>query len=78
MSVRAKFFVTNIDYAHVSSGIYATVKLAPVYNNAPENKSWSEATPCGEIKLSITNPAAVDAFSLGKNYYIDFTPAEAA
>ena len=49
------------------------VKLSPVHG--PENKSWSQATPSGEISLSITNQDAIDAFKLGDHYYVDFTPA---
>lgn len=73
--VRAKFFVTEIKHAHVSGdGVFAEVKLAPVYGE--ENKPWSKHTPQGEIKMAITNQAAVDKFEIGKSYYVDFTPAE--
>jgi len=74
MTVRAKFFVSGIHYAHVTQGVYSTVKMAPVYGEA--NKPWSEATPQGEITMSITNPDAVDKFELGKAYFVDFSPAD--
>ncbi len=49
--------------------------LVPVYGDSPENKTWSQATPPGEIKMTITNPAALDAFGPGQAFYVDFTPA---
>ncbi len=82
--VRAKFQVQSkrdyMGYA-MKDGKYEPAKLtevilSPVSSNSEDNKSWSEATPCGELKMSITNPAAVDALELGKSYLLDFTPAE--
>ena len=75
MTVRAKFWIKAINNAHVGGdGIFVEVQMAPVYDDA--NKDWSKYTPQGEIKMSITNPAAVAQFELGKKYYIDFTPAD--
>lgn len=74
MTVRAKFWVTAINHAHVGKGVFAEVTLAPVYGD--ENKPWSEATPQGQIKMAITNPDAVEAFDLGQAYWVDFTPAD--
>lgn len=75
MKVRAKFYVTSIQHHHTGrpEKVCAEVKLAPVYGDA--NKPWSEATPQGQIAMTITNAAAIDAFELGKEYYVDFTPA---
>jgi hypothetical protein len=76
MTVRAKFYVTSIQHHHTPrpEAVCAEVKLAPVYGDA--NKPWSEATPCGQIAMTITNAAAIDAFALGKSYFCDFTPAD--
>ncbi len=38
------------------------------------NHSFSKATPCGSVNMTITNPAAAEAFEVGKVYDIDFTP----
>jgi hypothetical protein len=75
MTVRAKFYVTSIQHHHTQSPGYvcAEIKLAPVYGD--ENKPWSQATPQGQIAMTITNPDAIDAFELGKFYFVDFTPA---
>ena len=40
-----------------------------------ENARFTMATPWGNIKLGINNPAALNQFELGKEYYVDFTPA---
>jgi hypothetical protein len=56
-----------------------TVVLSPVYGNGDpdhENTKFWEASPSGEIKLGTINPAAWEAFDLGREFYIDFTPAD--
>lgn len=73
MTVRAKFYVTSIQHHH-TQGVCAEVKLVPVYGE--ENKPWSQATPQGSVAMTITNPAALDQFELGKHYDLDFTPAD--
>ncbi len=78
-SVRAKFWVTDIEHHHTAGPgeVCATVTMMPIYNNGdPENESWSKYTPSGELRMTITNPAAIDAFEKGKPYYIDFTLAD--
>ena len=73
---RAKFYVNQIIRTSGWNG--ATIKLQPVYSNDPqhENKKFWEATPSGSIELNINNPDAVEEFELGKEYFVDFTPAE--
>jgi hypothetical protein len=74
--VRAKFFVKQIINHHngdPNADQAGEVVLGPVYDDA--NKDWSKWTPQGEIKMTITNPAALDAFELGGQYFVDFTPA---
>lgn len=58
MSVRAKFVVRDITQA-INGG---SVSLFPVCRGE-ENKSWSQATPGGEIKMSILNQPALDWFA---------------
>lgn len=80
MSVRAKFVVRETSHG-ISGG---TVSLFPVCRGE-ENKSWSQATPSGEIKMSILNEGALAWFDQilddarkGKGkpeVYVDFTSA---
>ena len=52
-----------------------TLKLSAVYDNSEENKKFFHATPSGQISMGMLNPAAWQQFELGKEYYVDFTPA---
>lgn len=88
--VRAKFVIrskeVSIGYAPAADGSgnwepceVVTVKAWPVYGNGDPNhentKFWS-ATPSGEITLGVIPKPAADFFELGKEYYVDFTPAD--
>jgi hypothetical protein len=77
MNVRAKMKVMAITPFHSSDpdGVCAEVRLMPVYSDSEENKTWSKWTPNGECRMTITNAPAIDAFEVGKEYYLDFTPA---
>ncbi len=78
MSVRAKFRVTSVEKHEYGA---ENVKMIPVYtDNDPESenhKFWM-ATPAGHIEMQINNPEAHGTFEPGQEFYIDFTPAEAA
>jgi hypothetical protein len=82
MNVRAKFFVSEIKHAGTpGSDPFATVTLLPVfgtYGDGQDNETWSKYTPSGKIEMNITNPAAIDAFEVGKAYNITFEPAAKA
>lgn len=78
MKTRAKFICQSLNISKYAGGESHSVILTPVtpYNSeGQENKSFWDATPTGEIKLTITNKEAVKLFEPGKKYYIDFTPA---
>lgn len=74
--VRAKFKIQTISHhAGVNPGDFsATVVMVPVYGEG-DNASWSKYTPSGKLEMLITNEAAVDAFTIGEEYFLDFTPA---
>lgn len=40
-----------------------------------ENARFTKATPWGDIRMGIDNPAALEKFEVNKEYYVDFTPA---
>jgi hypothetical protein len=69
--VRSKFTVTNIDPEH--GGV--TIKLTAVTSGSPENAQFFAYTPSGAISLSTVNTNASAQFEVGKEYYVDFTPA---
>ena len=77
MTVRAKVQVETVEpFDLAKPDGAASVTMRPVYNDAPENKTWSEATPSGHFQMSITNPAAASFFKAGDLLYVDFTPVE--
>ena len=61
------------------TGEVRSVRLSPVYGNGDpnhENTKFWQASPSGSIELGCANLEAVKQFELGKEYYIDFTPAQ--
>lgn len=67
------------NYQDIETVEMRTVVLSPVYGNGDpnhENTRFWEQSPSGEIKLGTIKPQAWQAFELGREYYIDFTPAE--
>lgn len=89
MAVRAKFKVDEIrrqDYSSYDQETnkriryeVQTVKMSPVYGNGDpnhENTKFWKATPHGSLELGTINAEAARQFELGKEYYIDFMPAE--
>ncbi len=87
MSVRCKFRCMEVTekFSHVDADgtlhTQPTVRLLPVmyrkgqYDPGEENKSFWEATPSGELVMTITNPAASRQFKVGACYYLDFQEA---
>jgi hypothetical protein len=82
MSVRAKFRCTEKTSRSSASGYgekpqpVDTEEVTLVAVMGDENKEWSKWTPSGSLKMQINNPAALAAFEVGKDYFLDFTPAE--
>lgn len=78
-TVRAKFRVDAIEHTRHGQAnapeILATVKLAPVWGDSPENKEFFKWTPSGKIELGTINPSAAAAFVIGGEYFVDFTKA---
>ena len=66
-TVRAKFHCESKD------GELVTLRACI---DGEENKEWSKWTPHGELRITISNPAALAAFEAGKDYFLDFTPAD--
>lgn len=77
MSVRAKFKVLSVKKTVLHDGSHGAteVEMQPVYTGSPENQEWSEYTPNGSVKLTITKGDARNAFRPGEEFYVDFTKA---
>lgn len=72
MTIRAKMKVEQKIQTTYGHG----VKLTAVYGDSPENKAFFAATPSGNVEMAMVKPEVAAAFELGKEYYVDFTPAE--
>jgi hypothetical protein len=71
--VRAKFTVTKISKFTFPQ---TEIILTPQYDDSiPEDRRFSKATPSGEFRMFIDNPAAEQFFELGQPYYIDISKA---
>lgn len=74
--VRGKFMVTEVTEMHWSKDARKVV-MTPQYDNSiEEDRRYAKATPTGRIEIQIDNPAALAALPIGKQFYVDFTPAE--
>lgn len=76
MTVRAKFFVCRVGQTVYGGGKPQTeIELQAVGGGSEENKQFFQYTPSGNIKLGVLNEAAAAQFSIGQEFYVDFTPA---
>lgn len=70
-TVRAKFQVTSIK--RYSWGDHVLIELQTHYDDTiPEDRRFQGAN----ISINLTNPAAFEAFELGKSFYVDFVVAD--
>lgn len=80
-AVKAKFVCNRIElnaYRGQDGTKYPqppVVHLAPVTGAEGEDKAFWDATPSGEMKMTITNPSAAEFFQAGDAYYLTFEPA---
>lgn len=84
MAVTAKFKVSRLTpygaFEVVDGQIsgeckMAEVELTPDYAQG-KNAEWAEATPSGVIRLTITNPAALNQFKLNDAFTVIFEKEE--
>lgn len=76
MSVSARFWIDEITTRGYNPA-HAEVVMRPTCRGE-ENRAWAQATPSGEIKLTINNPDAVEFFKAnqGKDVAITFDEIE--
>lgn len=79
MNVRAKFkYVSYTSQLSHGDKELRTLTFYPVTSNSEENKKFFEWTPSGKLDLGVLSQYAWGQFELGKEYYLDFTPADPA
>jgi hypothetical protein len=69
--VRAKFKCT--EKKQTTDGF--VVSFQPVTHGSQENDEFFKWTPFGKLEMGILNVQAVEQFEVGKEYYLDFAPA---
>ena len=74
MTVQARFFVKNIEMGASGGATQGWVTLS-VVTRGPENKKWAVATPSGELRMYVSQPAAFEWFKdrLGNELALDFS-----
>jgi hypothetical protein len=77
MSVSARFKCAEIKHVDVGpAASCATITFQAAYGDGKGNESWSKATPSGKLEMTVTNPAAIEAFRVGKTFQLEFTPVD--
>ncbi len=87
MTVRAMFYVASIKH-HATSRpeeVTAEIELAAAFGGYLKglpggddvNKDWSKYTPAGNLKMTVTNPGAIEQFQLGEVYSLTFEKVSA-
>jgi hypothetical protein len=75
--VRAKFTLQEVTQ-HSHGAASRTLVFRPQYDTSiPEDQRFAKATPNGEFRMYVDNPAALEQLKLGQAYYFDITPAPA-
>lgn len=71
---RAKFVCIGIEkvIGYGADKFLYTCRFSAVVGGSPENKEFFAATPSGDLKMTVRSPM----FEVGKQYFLDFTPAE--
>lgn len=75
-NVRMKLVVNTVAQHGGDGGVTAEeVTMSPVTSSieGSANKSWSQYTPCGQIKFTVTNKALEGRFKPGQFFFADFT-----
>lgn len=70
--IRAKFRCDEI--AQTVNG--SQIRLSPVTSGSEENANFFKWTPTGKIDMGIVNSEVANQFVPGKDFYVDFTPAD--
>lgn len=69
MTTRAKFSCISVK----TTTYGREFEFMAVTSSSPENEAFFKTTPSGKITLNVKNEGV--NFEVGKEYYIDFSPA---
>ena len=80
-TMRAKMIVRSVkkhgDPVYCVNLTFAAVAKSDGYpaDGSDENNTFARWTPSAALQMSVTNPALLDAFEVGQQFYVDFTEA---
>lgn len=75
----AKFEVVSVQaqFEGAEELVFRAVSNKPFdADGASDDNSFARWTPCGELKMTVQNPALLGQFKIGQKFYLNFTPAE--
>ncbi len=73
--VRAKFYCSHNAPDDYREHAKRLIFFAVADDGSPENRVFATATPIGTIEMVVTTEVG-QRFTVGEEYYLDFTPAE--
>ena len=75
MAVRGKFKLVESTQVDYNAGVRKLKFQAVCNDGTEENAKFRKYTPSGEVSMTVDKPPASEQFEIGKQYYVDFTPA---
>lgn len=74
--LRAKVMVTTQAQNTPGTPQRELVSASAVTDGSQENKQFAQATPGLGLNMQIDNPSAIGLLKNGREYFLDFTPAD--
>lgn len=71
-ALRAKFSCKDVRH----DGDTYVIEFVPVFSGSEENREFFKYTPAGNITLGVVSSTTARQIEVGRDYYVDFTPAE--
>lgn len=78
-AMRAKLKVTEVqNHGQGQTLVFNAVCKAGGYpaDGSDENNTFARWSPTAYLSMQVNNPALLGKFSVGQEFYVDFTPAE--
>lgn len=76
MTVRAKFVCQSARHFTPDGTGQREYVFVPQYDmSIPEDRRFQKASPWGEFKIMVDNPAVFERFKVGQAYYLDLIEA---
>ena len=75
--MRAKIKVTSVKPGETYEELtFNAVSKSDGYpaDGSDENNTFAKWTPSAELNMTITNPNLIGKFTVGQEFYVDFTP----